>query len=194
MKVSASYYRNVVCCLVLASLMLFAASLQAQVVTTIPSDPGPRPAGNATGCPNPGAKFPSTPCSDNIQPADAFGNDGAGNVVANGGTLTPFWFQALSVFGTTASVNGTDNAGNANRFIKGLGPSFNGESCLQCHSQPSIGGSSPTVNPQFTTAANDRGAINSIPSFITRTGPIREARFISAVPADGNAAAVAAGS
>jgi CxxC motif-containing protein (DUF1111 family) len=60
----------------------------------------------------------------------------------------------------------------------GLGPRFNGEGCVQCHSQPNIGGTSPATNPQIA-AANDLGATNTIPSFITLTGPIREARFKS---------------
>jgi CxxC motif-containing protein (DUF1111 family) len=59
---------------------------------------------------------------------------------------------------------------------KGLGPRFNAEGCGQCHAQPAIGGTSPAVNPQVTIA-NDQGASNRIPSFITSNGPVREARF-----------------
>src|SRR6266581_3582202 len=32
----------------------------------------------------------------------------------------------------------------------GLGPRFNLDSCSGCHSQPTIGGTSPTTNPQVT--------------------------------------------
>jgi len=68
---------------------------------------------------------------------------------------------------------------------KGLGPAFNGNSCAQCHSQPAIGGSSPGLkslqnpiaNPQVALATLD-GASNTVPSFITTDGPMREARFI----------------
>ena len=67
----------------------------------------------------------------------------------------------------------------------GLGPTFNGNSCAQCHAQPAVGGSSPGLtspqnpiaNPQVALATLD-GATNSVPSFITSTGPVREARFI----------------
>jgi len=59
----------------------------------------------------------------------------------------------------------------------GLGPGFNELSCGSCHIFPAIGGSSPTTNPQVTDANTD-GATNVIPSFITATGPIREARFV----------------
>ncbi|MET1082384.1 MAG: di-heme oxidoredictase family protein, partial [Burkholderiales bacterium] len=47
--------------------------------------------------------------------------------------------------------------------------------CGGCHSQPAIGGSSPAVNPQVKFA-KDTG--NSVPSFLSANGPIREARFI----------------
>lgn len=67
----------------------------------------------------------------------------------------------------------------------GLGPTFNGNSCAQCHAQPAAGGSSPGLtspqnpiaNPQVALATLD-GATNLVPSFITTTGPVREARFI----------------
>ena len=67
----------------------------------------------------------------------------------------------------------------------GLGPTFNGNSCAQCHAQPTIGGSSPGLtspqnpiaNPQVALATLD-GALNTVPSFITSDGPVREARFI----------------
>jgi len=58
----------------------------------------------------------------------------------------------------------------------GLGPSFNSNSCSSCHAQPNVGGSSPAVNPQVAIG-NAEGATNTIPSFITLNGPVREARF-----------------
>jgi CxxC motif-containing protein (DUF1111 family) len=58
----------------------------------------------------------------------------------------------------------------------GLGPGFNALSCAGCHAQPATGGTSPATNPQVQ-AATDYGAINSLPSFITIDGPVREARF-----------------
>jgi CxxC motif-containing protein (DUF1111 family) len=56
---------------------------------------------------------------------------------------------------------------------EGLGPRFNLDSCLGCHSQPASGGSSPFVNPQAAMA----NQFNQLPSFISATGPVREARF-----------------
>jgi CxxC motif-containing protein (DUF1111 family) len=59
----------------------------------------------------------------------------------------------------------------------GLGPTFNLDSCSGCHSQPAIGGTSPAVNPQVAVATL-MGARNTVPSFITADGPVREARFV----------------
>ena len=42
--------------------------------------------------------------------------------------------QAMGRFVETDSVTGTLEAG------KGLGPTFNGNSCAQCHAQPAVGG------------------------------------------------------
>jgi CxxC motif-containing protein (DUF1111 family) len=66
----------------------------------------------------------------------------------------------------------------------GLGPRFNSNSCGSCHSQPAIGGSSPSpkhfpfVGPNAQVAvAKAQGATNVIPYFISADGPTREARF-----------------
>src|SRR5207253_1741649 len=67
----------------------------------------------------------------------------------------------------------------------GLGPTFNGNGCATCHSEPAIGGSSPGMvsrlnpvpNPQVALATL-HGASNIVPAFITRDGPVREARFV----------------
>jgi CxxC motif-containing protein (DUF1111 family) len=86
----------------------------------------------------------------------------------------PVFMEVDSVMGSIAGENG-----------KGLGPTFNGNSCALCHSQPAIGGSSPGLaspqnpiaNPQVALATLD-GANNLVPSFITANGPVREARFV----------------
>ena len=57
---------------------------------------------------------------------------------------------------------------------EGLGPTFNLDSCGGCHAQPAIGGTSPKVNPQVKMA----NSFNTLPSFITANGPVREARFV----------------
>ena len=56
----------------------------------------------------------------------------------------------------------------------GLGPRFNSNSCVSCHSQPDVGGTSPAVNPLMGFANSQ----NKLPPFITATGPAREARYI----------------
>jgi CxxC motif-containing protein (DUF1111 family) len=89
--------------------------------------------------------------------------------------------QALVRFQEVDSVSG----GIAGEAGVGLGPTFNGNSCAQCHAQPAIGGTSPGLaspqnsiqNPQVALATID-GATNTVPSFITAAGPVREARFI----------------
>jgi CxxC motif-containing protein (DUF1111 family) len=71
------------------------------------------------------------------------------------------------------------------REHNGLGPRFNSDSCVSCHSQPAPGGSSPSasvfpnvgMNPEFLAASVNGGGNNRIPSFITADGPAREARF-----------------
>jgi CxxC motif-containing protein (DUF1111 family) len=90
-----------------------------------------------------------------------------------------FFNDGLGRFKEVDSVSGTIEAG------VGLGPRFNSRSCAFCHAQPAIGGSSPSTNPQVTDATAD-GARNTIPSFITANGPVREARFPFFFDANGN--------
>ncbi|HUK33578.1 MAG TPA: di-heme oxidoredictase family protein [Vicinamibacterales bacterium] len=59
----------------------------------------------------------------------------------------------------------------------GLGPRMNLDSCAGCHLQPSVGGSSPATNPQFTFAGKN-GGTDSVPPFILQNGPVRETRFV----------------
>jgi CxxC motif-containing protein (DUF1111 family) len=80
-----------------------------------------------------------------------------------------FFASGLDEFSQMESVKRNDDVG-------GLGPRFNGKSCAQCHAQPAIGGSSPSVNPQVSAATN-MGARNQIPFFIVSNGPVREVRF-----------------
>ncbi len=79
-----------------------------------------------------------------------------------------FFQDGLTRFVTVESVSGGRN--------NGLGPRFNSNSCLSCHVQPTVGGSSPASNPLIAVASLD-GARNVVPWFITAQGPIREARF-----------------
>jgi len=100
------------------------------------------------------------------------GPPGAGSPIAGLSSNQLAFFNAgLNNFEEVESVSGTiPDTGT------GLGPRFNAEGCAQCHAQPATGGTSPSTNPQVA-AANDQGATNRIPSFITSNGPVREARF-----------------
>jgi hypothetical protein len=163
-----------------------AANETAAVTNNGATDPGPR-AGAA------GAGAPLTP-----QPID---QDNTTSQAAEGVACFPglqagmktlceeafIRFQEIdSVAGATVSTGipgfitkGTVESGT------GVGPTFNNVGCAICHSQPGVGGagvapSSPqfpgVANPQVAIATLD-GARNTVPSFITATGPIREARF-----------------
>jgi CxxC motif-containing protein (DUF1111 family) len=77
--------------------------------------------------------------------------------------------QALFLQGRTQFVQ-------VEQLRDGLGPRFNLDSCGGCHAQPAVGGTSPATNPQVALATLD-GADNTVPAFITPTGPIREMRF-----------------
>jgi CxxC motif-containing protein (DUF1111 family) len=79
-----------------------------------------------------------------------------------------FFRDGLARFADIEAVTGSKN--------NGLGPRFNSNQCLSCHSQPAPGGSSPARNPLIAIATLN-GARNVVPWFITENGPIREARF-----------------
>jgi CxxC motif-containing protein (DUF1111 family) len=104
-----------------------------------------------------------------VDPGVRGGAAGAGGPL-NGLTAdeTAFFQDGLTRFAEIESVTGGQN--------NGLGPRFNSNSCLSCHAQPNVGGSSPATNPLIAIAALN-GAKNVVPWFITQKGPIREARF-----------------
>jgi CxxC motif-containing protein (DUF1111 family) len=86
-----------------------------------------------------------------------------------------FFTTGLAQFNEHQTVTG-DNSG--------LGPRFNLDSCGACHAQPTIGGTSPVLNPQsqvFSTLVNGIPVVNdnfnTIPYFVQPNGPVREARF-----------------
>ena len=148
-------------CLLLAAV---AATLHAQQNTEFArdtqqsnskaTDPGPR-----TGAPGAGGFYPTLNTNEQA-----------------------FFGAAQAVFSETDSVTG----GLAGESGGGLGPTFNGNSCAMCHAEPAIGGSSPGLaspqnpinNPQVGLATLDSAA-NTVPSFITDAGPVREARFVT---------------
>jgi len=78
---------------------------------------------------------------------------------------------------TEMFVVGLADFSEEEKVDEGVGPRFNFVGCAGCHSQPAIGGTSPAVNPLFRVTGALGFTGNVIPSFITRNGPIREARF-----------------
>jgi len=133
-------------------------------------DPGPRSGTNGTTCVINNTTITGTGCP-------------VAGVTTNPDQLRFFSNAALRFVSPEAVANG-------------LGPTFNGNSCGMCHSQPAVGGSSPSatafpfvqtvisVSPPVTVTGNPQvgvatlnGASNTPPPFVTSTGPIREARF-----------------
>jgi CxxC motif-containing protein (DUF1111 family) len=105
------------------------------------------------------------------------GAAGAGNALSsvlanNPATILNFFNDAKDRFREVDSVAGALSGEEG----VGLGPRYNSRSCAACHAQPAVGGSSPFQNPQVGDATAD-GARNTVPSFITINGPVREARF-----------------
>jgi len=104
-----------------------------------------------------------------VDPGVRGGPPGAGGPL-NGLTTDElvFFKDGQARFGEIEVVQGGSN--------NGLGPRFNSNQCLSCHSQPNMGGSSPAKNP-LPDVALLAGAKNTVPWFIAPNGPIREARF-----------------
>jgi CxxC motif-containing protein (DUF1111 family) len=101
-------------------------------------------------------------------PGVSGGAPGAGQPVAGlNAQQQVFFAEAKSRFSKTDGVP------------DGLGPRFNSDSCLSCHIQPAVGGTSPASNPEIVAAHAAGTTQNHIPSFITANGPAREARFKS---------------
>jgi len=94
-----------------------------------------------------------------------------GGPPAAGGSLAGLTNEERGYFSA-----GLDDFAEVEGIGDGLGPRFNLDSCVGCHSQPAAGGSASAVNPQIAVATAF-GARNVVPSFVTLTGPIREVRF-----------------
>jgi hypothetical protein len=111
--------------------------------------------------------------SDPLDPGPRGGSVDAGTPIQSivNTPLMAFFTNGLSQFIEVEDVVNT-SPGNG-----GLGPTFNSNSCSSCHSQPNVGGSSPSVNafpfvgqnPQFTVGQYMGGA-NSIPFFVLQNG------------------------
>jgi CxxC motif-containing protein (DUF1111 family) len=110
------------------------------------------------------------------QPSDPGPRAGAAGAGGRIGGLTVkeqrFFDVGLDEFTEVNDVQGT-LTGDA-----GLGPTFNLDSCAGCHAHPAVGGTSPALNPQIAVATK-AGAVNTVPFFLSLTGPVREVRSVS---------------
>ncbi len=104
-----------------------------------------------------------------VDPGVRGGGAGAGGPLNNLTADESAFFQdGFTRFAEVEVVTGGSN--------NGLGPRFNSNQCLSCHSQPAPGGSSPAQNPLIQVATLS-GAKNVVPWFIAPDGPVREVRF-----------------
>ena len=94
-------------------------------------------------------------------PGPRTGTAGAGSPVAG---ITP---DQLRFF-----QDGANRFNSPDTVSSGLGPTFNGDFCGTCHSQPAEGGSAPSTNPQVALASA-HGASNTVPSFININSSVR---------------------
>ena len=148
---------------IVSVLILFLGALLCAAVTLAQTDPGVR-----------GGAINGQPTATTTSPLPL------ASVAANNpqGSLE-FFQNGLGRFQEVEVVSGGAN--------NGLGPRFNLNQCSGCHSQPTVGGTSPNAdiypnigpNLEAEVIANGvvNGNFNTIPSFITPTGPTREARF-----------------
>jgi CxxC motif-containing protein (DUF1111 family) len=163
----------------------------ASVTNNGATDPGPRPGPAGAGAP-----LTTQP----IDPDSRYARAQAASACFPG--LSPavqtFCEQAVIRFQQINSVSGATVSTGVPGFIAagtvesgvGLGPTFNNLGCTICHSQPSVlGAGVAPSSPQFPGQANPAiavatldGAKNTVPSFLTAAGPLREARFTT----DGN--------
>src|SRR5579859_3391199 len=123
-------------------------------------------------------KAKTTPKAGPVDPGVRGGSAGVGGPL-KGLTAdeTAFFVDGMARFAEMESV--TKGANN------GLGPRFNSNQCMSCHSQPEQGGSSPAENPLLAVATLN-GAKNTVPWFITAKGPVREARFVHSADGTGD--------
>ncbi len=96
-------------------------------------------------------------------PADAGG--AIAGLLTNEKTV---WNDVTPVFKQVSNVSGSGPIG--------LGPRFNSNSCVSCHSQPAAGGASPASNPLFSVYQLD-GAQNTMPFFEATNTAALDAKF-----------------
>jgi CxxC motif-containing protein (DUF1111 family) len=165
MKIASLRFARV--CRVAALVTLVSGSIDLPAVAGLQN-------GDAAGSGQPPHSRPKS-----VDPGPRGGAPGAGGPLPGLAVYEQQLFAAAQRrFQEVDSVSGTtDDAPPGTLNGSGLGPRFNMNSCSGCHSQPAAGGTSPPTNPQVAVATLD-GAQNTVPSFITLHGPVREARFV----------------
>ena len=87
--------------------------------------------------------------------------------------MLPDFTTAFNRVVAVPNIPGTDTAAPV---LGGLGPVFNSNSCASCHAAPANGGSSPASNPLYSVYQLS-GATNTMPAFMSPTGPVLVPRF-----------------
>src|SRR5262249_8429853 len=112
-------------------------------------------------------------CSVPVDPSPPAKDPGVRDGAAGaGGAIAGLTNNELAVFAA-----GNTDCVEEEPVREGRAPTMTLDGCGGCHLPPGVGGTSPPVNPQIAFA-NKAGATNVMPSFITRNGPVREARFV----------------
>ena len=120
-----------------------------------------------------GCSVSSVDTPSSVDPSSAARDPGVrGGAAGAGAPIAGLTKTELAFFNA-----GKDDFAEEEEVADGLGPTMNLGSCGGCHLQPALGGTSPPVNPQIAFASKN-GAANTVPSFITLNGPVREARFV----------------
>ena len=98
----------------------------------------------------PGVRTLGGPAKGPVDPGVRGGAPGAGGPLNNlTADETTFFQDGFTRFAEVEVVAGGSN--------NGLGPRFNSNQCLSCHSQPAPGGSSPAQNPLIASRHAQRG-------------------------------------
>jgi len=113
----------------------------------------------------------SVPRSQSVRVQDPGVRDGGAGA---GSPLAGLTTDELEMFQV-----GLEDFSEEEGVLDGVGARFNFVGCAGCHGQPAVGGTSPAQNPLFRVVEDLGFTGNVVPSFITRNGPIREARFVS---------------
>src|SRR5262245_19672525 len=109
-------------------------------------------------------------------PGPRGGAAGAGGKISGLTVKEKKFFDAgLDEFQEVASVDGS-----VADTEEGLGPRFNLTGCATCHAHPSVGGTSPSENPQLNgtnpAAATQKQLLTGL-GILSPLGPVREVRF-----------------